>query len=60
MVTKEEKQKVRRLTYIAYFVGELVIWNLFFFLNMESLEEAMKNHNINLDFSYSNSSSHGN
>jgi hypothetical protein len=66
MVTKEKNPKIRALTEIANFVENMVMWGPNFlrmeskcFKNMEFLEVVMKKHNINIDYSSANSSSHG-
>jgi hypothetical protein len=58
MVTKAQNPKVRRiLINIATFVGNMAMWSLNFFKNMESLEETINKHNIHIYSS--SSSSHG-
>jgi hypothetical protein len=60
MVTKMQNPKVRRLvTYIANFMGKDGHFESKCFKKMEDLEASMKKHNINIDSSSSNSSSHG-
>jgi hypothetical protein len=59
METKEKNPKVRKMIGIVNFVGEMVMWSLNYFDKMEALQAVMKKHNINIESSSYNSSSHG-